>query len=113
MRFDDEELIHIRHGDRKTVIMGGDDWGTGGHLEAPPAAALEAGPGQPVELMVRCKPYVLLMEPVSVELRLRNTTPVPIPIDPRLDPRLRNDHDRGLPPRRHLGRLRLGDVHAR
>ncbi len=87
MRFDDEELIHMRHGDRKTVIMGGDDWGTGGHLEAPPTAALEAGPGQPVELQVRCKPYALLMEPVSVELRLRNTTPVPIPIDPRLDPR--------------------------
>jgi hypothetical protein len=74
MRFDDEELIHIRHGDRKTVIMGGDDWGTGGHLEAPPAAALEAGPGQPLELAVRCKPYFMLMEPVSVELRLRNTT---------------------------------------
>lgn len=87
MRFDDDELIHMRHGDRKTVIMGGDDWGTGGHLEAPPSAALEAGPDQPVELMVRCKPYMLLMEPVSVELRLRNTTPVPIPIDPRLDPR--------------------------
>lgn len=86
-RFDDEELIHLRHGDRKAVIMGGDDWGTGGHLEAPPAAALEAGPDQPVELTVRCKPYVLLMEPVSVELRLRNTTPVPVVVDPRLDPR--------------------------
>jgi hypothetical protein len=87
MRFDDEELIHMRHGDRKTVIMGGDDWGTGGHLEAPPVAALEAGPGQLLELAVRCKPYVMLMEPVSVELRLRNTTAVPIPVDARLDPR--------------------------
>ena len=87
MRFDDEELIHMRHGDRTTVIMGGDDWGTGGHLEAPPAAALEAGPDQPVELMVRAKPFYPLMEPVSVELRLRNTTAGPIPIDARLDPR--------------------------
>ena len=87
MRFDDEELIHMRHGDRKTVIMGGDDWGTGGHLEAPPAAALEAGPDQPVELLVRTKPFYALMEPVSVELQLRNTTSTPIPIDARLDPR--------------------------
>lgn len=87
MRFDDEELIHMRHGDRKTVIMGGDDWGTGGNLEAPPAAALEAGPGQPLELAVRCQPYAMLMQPVSVELRLRNTTTVPIAVDARLDPR--------------------------
>ncbi len=87
MRFDDEELVHMRHGDRKTVIMGGDDWGSGGHLEAPPAAALEAGPDQPVELLVRAKPFFALMEPVSVELRLRNTTSIPIPIDARLDPK--------------------------
>jgi hypothetical protein len=87
MRFDDDELIHIRHGDRRAVIMGGDDWGSGGHLEAPPAAAVEAGPDQPLELLVRCKPYFALMEPVAVELRLRNTTQVPIPIDARLDPR--------------------------
>lgn len=87
MRFDDEELIHIRHGDRKTVIMGGDDWGTGGHLEAPAAAALEAGPDQPLELLVRCRSYFALMEPVSVELRLRNTTDVPLSVDARLDPR--------------------------
>lgn len=87
MRFDDEELVHIRHGDRRAVIMGGDDWGSGGHLDAPPLASLEAGPDQPLELIVRAKPYFALMEPVAIELRLRNTTPVPIPIDPRLDPR--------------------------
>jgi hypothetical protein len=87
MRFDDEELVHIRHGDRRAVIMGGDDWGSGGHLDAPPSASLEAGPDQPLELIVRAKPYFALMEPVAIELRLRNTTPVPIPIDPRLDPR--------------------------
>lgn len=87
MRFDDEELIHIRHGDRTAVIMGGDDWGSGGHLEAPPAAMLEAGPDHPLELIVRCKPYFALMEPVAVELRLRNTSTVPIPVTAQLDPR--------------------------
>lgn len=87
MRFDDEELVHLRHGDRTAVIMGGDDWGSGGHLEAPPAATLEAGPGHPLELIVRCKPYFALMEPVAIELRLRNTSTVPIPINANLDPR--------------------------
>lgn len=87
MRFDDEELVHIRHGDRRAVIMGGDDWGSGGHLDVPPAAMLETGPDHPLELLVRCKPYFALMEPVTVELRLRNTTPSPIPINAPLDPR--------------------------
>ncbi len=87
MRFDDEELIHMRHGDRRAVIMGGDDWGTGGHLEAPELVHLEQGPDQPVELVVRTKPYYALMEPVSVELRLRNRTDRPVTIDARLDPR--------------------------
>jgi hypothetical protein len=31
MRFDDEELLHLRHGDRPAVMMGGDPWATGGH----------------------------------------------------------------------------------
>jgi hypothetical protein len=34
-RFDDDELIHLRHGNRAAVIMGGDPWSSGGHLEAP------------------------------------------------------------------------------
>ena len=25
-RFDDEELVHLRHGNRSAVIMGGDPW---------------------------------------------------------------------------------------
>lgn len=86
-RFDDEELIHIRHADRAAVVMGGDPWASGGHLENPGAAYLEPGPEQPVELLVRAKRYYEFLEPVEVELRLRNLSTVPTVIDARLDPR--------------------------
>jgi hypothetical protein len=95
-RFDDEELIHLRHGDRASVIMGGDAWASGGHLEAPPGAEyLAAPPGAlssldgaaPVELLVRSKPYFEFMEPVSIELRIRNLLPdLPLKLDTRLNP---------------------------
>jgi hypothetical protein len=95
-RFDDEELIHLRHGDRSAVIMGGDPWASGGHLEAPPGAEhLIAPPGamasvegeQPIELLVRSKEYFEFMEPVAIELRLRNLfTDMPLTLDSRLNP---------------------------
>ena len=95
-RFDDEELVHLRHGDRSAVIMGGDPWASGGHLEAPPGAEyLAAPPGamasaegeQPVELLIRSKEYFEFMEPVAIELRLRNLFPdMPITLDSRLNP---------------------------
>lgn len=85
-RFDDEELIHIRHGDRKEVIMGGDPWSSGGHLESPPLAYAEAEGDGPVEVLLRAPSYFDFMEPVSVEVRLRNLTEVPLEIDPRLAP---------------------------
>ena len=95
-RFDDEELIHLRHGDRSSVIMGGDPWASGGHMEAPPGAEyLAAPPGamsnvdgeQPVELLIRSKEYFEFMEPVSIELRLRNIFPdLPLTLDTRLNP---------------------------
>jgi hypothetical protein len=85
-RFDDEELLHIRHGDRAGVIMGGDPWASGGHLEAPPLAGLDPDPEQPVELLVRGKTFFAFMEPVELELRLRNRAAVPVAIDARLDP---------------------------
>jgi hypothetical protein len=94
--FDDEELIHLRHGDRSAVIMGGDPWASGGHLEAPPGAEyLAAPPGamssvdseQPVELLIRSKEYFEFMEPVSIELRVRNLFPnVPLTLDTHLNP---------------------------
>jgi hypothetical protein len=95
-RFDDEELIHLRHGDRASVIMGGDPWASGGHIEAPPGADyLEAPPGAmsqvegnpPIELLVRSKGYYAFMEPVEIELRLRNLLPgTPLAVDTQLDP---------------------------
>lgn len=95
-RFDDEELIHIRHGDRASVIMGGDPWASGGHLEAPPEAEyLAAPPGAlstidgdvPVEFLIRSKPFFEFMEPVSIELRIRNLLPnLELNLDTRLHP---------------------------
>jgi hypothetical protein len=88
MRFDTEELLHIRHGDRTSVIMGGDPWASGGHLEAPLGNEVGMVEGDaPLELLVRSKGYFEFMEPVFLELRLRNLIPdLPLDIDTRLDP---------------------------
>jgi hypothetical protein len=86
-RFDDEELIHIRHGDRSAVIMGGDPWATGGHLESPPTAFQMSDDGAPLELLLRSKGYFEFLEPVEVELRLRNLlVDTSIEVDPELNP---------------------------
>ena len=95
-RFDDEELIHLRHGNRASVIMGGDPWASGGHLEAPAEAEyLAAPPGAlstidgdvPLEFLIRSKPYFEFMEPVAVELRIRNVLrDLPLTLDTRLSP---------------------------
>jgi hypothetical protein len=94
-RFDDEELIHLRHGDRASVIMGGDPWASGGHLEAPPGAEYLASPPgalssldgvAPLEFLIRSKPYFEFMEPVSIELRIRNLLNMPLYLDTRLNP---------------------------
>lgn len=87
MRFDDEELLHIRHGDRAAVIMGGDDWATGGHLESPAALA---GPGAPLELLVRTRGTYAALEPITLELRLRNLLDTEILVDRRLEPEYGN-----------------------
>ncbi len=86
MRFDDEELLHLRHGDRAAVIMGGDPWSSGGHLEAPPSAMAAQQGNAPIELLVRSKGHFQFMEPVNVELRLKNLTGIPIDLDSELDP---------------------------
>ncbi len=89
-RFDDDELLHMRHGDRASVIMGGDPWASGGHLESPAGAMTVSGPGSDVELTLSAKDHFDYMEPVSIEFRLRNTTDVPVMVDGRLDPRYGN-----------------------
>lgn len=85
-RFDDEELVHLRHGDRASVIMGGDPWASGGHLESPGGSSGESDPDQPLELLLRAKSYFSYMEPVQIEFRLRNRLAVPQSVDVRLDP---------------------------
>ncbi|ACQ80993.1 conserved hypothetical protein [Beutenbergia cavernae DSM 12333] len=85
-RFDDEELIHIRHGNRASVIMGADPWASGGHLEDPSGASADQDAPGAVELVLRTKDFVDFLEPVAVELRLRNLTNEPVLVDGRLDP---------------------------
>lgn len=85
--FDEAELVHIRHGDRASVIMGGDPWASGGHLEAPADASIDLDGPAPLELVVRSKGMFELMEDVRVELRIRNGLEhTPIEIDERLAP---------------------------
>jgi hypothetical protein len=96
MRFDEEELLHLRHGDRSAVMMGGDPWASGGHAEAPAAAEHLAVPpgamvtidGQPpLELLLRSKGFFEFMEPVHIEFRLRNLLPnIPLTLDTRMGP---------------------------
>lgn len=94
-RFDDEELLHIRHGNRSSVIMGGDPWGAGGHAESPPAAEMSRVPpgamvsvsGEvPLEIMIRAQPYFEFLEPVSVEIRARNVSTIPVTVNFALHP---------------------------
>ena len=93
--FDDEELLHIRHGNRPSVIMGGDPFSSGGHAEAPPGAEhLRVPPGAmtsiagevPLEILVRSEPYFQFLEPVSIEIRARNLLPVPLSVSATLHP---------------------------
>jgi hypothetical protein len=86
-RFDDDELIHLRHGNRASVIMGGDPWSSGSHLETPNLAMTQIEGTAPLEFMIRSKQYFDLMEPVIVELRLRNLLDyTSVAIDKRLAP---------------------------
>jgi hypothetical protein len=86
--FDDDELVHIRHGKRSSVIMGGDPWGSGSHLRAlPPGVMSQLIEGEPtLELLLRSKDYFEYMEPVEVEIRLRNVNTDSITVDTRLGP---------------------------
>ncbi len=86
MRFDDEELVHLRHGDRSSVIMGGDPWSSGGHLEAPAGAMSELLGEAPLGLLLRSKGYFQFMEPVILELRIRNLADLPLEVDTQLHP---------------------------
>lgn len=90
MRFDDEELIHIRHGDLLSVVMGGDPWASGGHFEMSSSVMAPTIGEMPLELLIRSKIYFDLMEPVVIELRLRNLMDIPITIEEKLKPEFGN-----------------------
>ena len=84
--FDVEELIHMRHGDRSSVIMGGDPM----FLEAGTAKTygfpLIWENGSPLEFLLRSQDYFEFMEPIEIELRLRNLLDFPIIIDKLFNP---------------------------
>lgn len=87
LRFDDEELIHLRHGDRDSVIPGGDAWSTGLHLESDSTTSLSPSEGEsPLEVLVRSPGYFEFMQPVEVEVRLRNLTGFPLEVASVLRP---------------------------
>jgi len=84
-RFDDEELIHIRHGDRNSVIMGGDPWASGSHMETPESGVVSIG-DSPVQFMVRTKQFFEYLEPVVIELKVKNVSNNNIVLDKQLQP---------------------------
>ena len=85
MRFDDEELIHMRHGDRAAVIMGGDPWASGGHLESP-GANFEITGEAPAQVELRSKQYFEYMEPVIVEMKVKNLSDTALELDRQNSP---------------------------
>ena len=90
-RFDDDELIHIRHGDRAAVIMGGDALGSAPYWEtnvnAAPSGAMSQFEGQPpIELLIRSQDYFDYLEPVGIEARVRNLQCQTMMVDRRLSP---------------------------
>ena len=85
-RFDDEELIHLRHGDRSSIIPGGEFWGSGTHLDTASCALTDSDDRMPVELLLRSKERFEFMEPVIIEMRLKNKTKTPIKVNPQLNP---------------------------
>jgi hypothetical protein len=86
-QFDDPEVIHLRHGFRNNVIMGGADFGIGAALEAPEefAAPLEDRSG--LELVLEGPSSVLYGEPVWIEVKLYNRGSRPQEVHDSLHPR--------------------------
>ncbi|MBS1806708.1 MAG: hypothetical protein JST84_00785 [Acidobacteria bacterium] len=72
-QFDDGELIHLRHGFRNAVIMGGNNWAVGaGDNDAQDfAEAVEDNSGLKLEISARNR--FAFAEPVVVELKLSTT----------------------------------------
>jgi hypothetical protein len=75
-RFDNGELLHLRHGFRNNVIMGGSNWAVGAGLEHGESIAMfnqdmiENNSGLKLELQPSKKSFAL-GEPVVTEIKLR------------------------------------------
>lgn len=70
-RFDDPELVHLRHAMREDAIMGGNPFEAGAAFEQD-AATRDVDPGLRLELSV--EPVLPLGVPVTVDMRLWGTT---------------------------------------
>ncbi len=55
-------------------------------MEAPSGAMADLVGEAPIELLMRSKGYFQFMEPVIIELRIRNTTDLPLELDTQLHP---------------------------
>lgn len=82
--FDDDELIWMRHGNRRDVIFGGNDW-IGNNLSryTEPENEME---NAPLSLEIRGREVLSLAEPVRLELKLKNISSESLQVVNRLQP---------------------------
>jgi hypothetical protein len=69
-QFDEQEIVHLRHGARNAVIMGGSPFGAGAALETLAAFAEPEEDASGLALELRADRSFRLGEPVVVELKL-------------------------------------------
>jgi hypothetical protein len=82
--FDDDELIWMRHGNRRDVIFGGNDWiGNNLSIYTEPEGELA---NAPLSLEIRGRDVHRYAEPVRLELKLKNISSESISVIDRLQP---------------------------
>jgi hypothetical protein len=91
--FETDEIVHIRHGDWREVVMGGLPLGRGGHLresrhvlDGSPAVLNESAPPAPLRVTLNDGGYFDLMRPVTILVGLENQSDKPLPIRTDLSP---------------------------
>lgn len=72
-RFDDLEIVHLRHAFRNNIIIGGNPFGTGAALEDPEAFADSLEDNSGLCLTLKAQKSFALGEPVVVEIKLATT----------------------------------------
>ena len=85
-RYDDKELLHIRHGNRLDVIMGGSPRKYGSYLEDSLYNSFESPKVLDIEFLLRSQGYFQFMEHIIIEVRLKNKTEFPIEVDTLVNP---------------------------